>query len=392
MSELDAAVSRDSSSFTYQNQLVNSVDTQDIPRFLSVNNNQTLLNEAYVFDMTTRGIPVIYYGDEQYLHNDTNGGADPYNRPMMSSFLTTTNLYKIIQKLSALRKSNPAIRYGTSTQRWINNDVYIYERQFNGDEVLVAINKSTTTGYSITGLNTALPAGTYTDQLAGIMGGSSITVTNGTFGNNPVTAFTLGAGQAAVWSNVEAAPATPQLGNIDPVMGRSGDVVAVTGRGFGTVTGSVTVGGVSATIDYWSDGEVDFTVPATAPAGTQQVVVNKSGGGTSNGIAYNVLSGAQVPVTFTVNNATTVFGDNVYLSGSVPELCSWCTTTSGTTGRFVDPNYPTWFDVASLPASTAVQYKYIIIHSDGTVTWEGGLNHQFTTPADGSTGSVTDTW
>ena len=392
MSELDATVSRDASDFTYQNQLVNSVDTQDIPRFLSVNNNQTLLNEAYVFDMTTVGIPCIYYGDEQYLHNDTNGGNDPYNRPMMSSFSTTTNLYKIIQSLSALRKTNPALRYGSSRERWINNDVYIYERQFYGDEVLVAVNKSTSTGYSITGLNTALPAGTYTDQLAGLMGGGSITVTNGTFGNNPVNSFTLGAGQAAVWSFVESAPSTPQVGNVDPVMGRSGDVVAVTGRGFGTTTGTVTVGGVSATVGYWSDGEVDFTVPSTAPTGTQQVVVNKSGGGSSNGIAYNVLSGPQVPVTFTVNNANTNFGDNVYVTGNDAELCNWCTTTSGATGRFVDPNYPTWFDVASLPASSTVQYKYIIIHSDGSVTWDGGNNHQISTPSDGNTGSVTDNW
>jgi len=392
MSELDSAVSRDSSSFTYQNQLVNSIDTQDIPRFLSVNNNQTLLNEAYVFDLTTRGIPCIYYGDEQYLHNDTNGGADPYNRPMMSSFGTTTTLYQIIQKLSSLRRSNPAVRYGSSSQRWINNDVYIYERQFYNDVVLVAVNKSTTTNYNITGLNTAMPAGTYSDQLSGLMGGSSITVTNGTGGNNPVNSFTLAHGQAAVWSYAAPTPSTPELGNVDPVMGRSGDIVAVTGKGFGASTGTVTVGGTSATVGYWSDSEVDFTVPSSAPTGTQQVVVTKSGGGASNGISYNVLSGPQVPVTFTVNNANTNFGDNVYLTGNDAELCNWCTTTSGAVGRFVDPNYPTWFDVASLPASTAIQYKYIIIHSDGTVTWEGGNNHQYTTPSSGNTGSVTDNW
>ncbi|MBX6385776.1 MAG: IPT/TIG domain-containing protein [Microbispora sp.] len=393
MSELDSAVSRDSSSFTYQNQLVNSVDTQDIPRFLSVNNNQTLLNEAYVFDLTARGIPCIYYGDEQYLHNDTNGGADPYNRPMMSSFSQTTTLYQIIQKLSALRRTNPALRYGSSTQRWINNDVYVYERQFYGDVVLVAINKSTTTGYNLSGLYTAMPAGTYSDQLNGLMGGSSITVTSGTGGNNPVDAFTLGPGRAAVWSYVEGAPAAPQVGNVDPVMGRTGDVVAVTGRGFGSTTGTVTVGGAAATVNYWSDTEVDFTVPSGAPAGTQQVVVTKAGGGSSNSISYNVLSGSQVPLTFTVDNAPpTNFGDNVYLTGNDAELSNWSTSAPSAIGRFLAPNYPTWFDVASVPASSTVQYKYIIIRSDGSVIWEGGSNHQITTPASGSTGSVTDGW
>ena len=60
----------------------------------------------------------------------------------MSSFSTTTNAYKLIRKLAALRQANDAIAYGTWKQRWMNNDVYIYERQFFNDVVLVAINKS----------------------------------------------------------------------------------------------------------------------------------------------------------------------------------------------------------------------------------------------------------
>jgi len=106
------------------------------------------------------GIPCIYYGTEQYLHNDTSGGTDPYNRPMMPGFSTTTTAYTLTNRLSALRRSNPAIPYGSMTQRWINNDVYIYERTFFGSVVLVAINKNETSGYSISGLNTSLPVGT----------------------------------------------------------------------------------------------------------------------------------------------------------------------------------------------------------------------------------------
>ena len=55
-------------------------------RFLSVNNNNNRLHEAMAFILTARGIPCIYYGTEQYLHNDTSGGTDPYNRPMMADF------------------------------------------------------------------------------------------------------------------------------------------------------------------------------------------------------------------------------------------------------------------------------------------------------------------
>ena len=51
-------------------------------------------------------------------------------------------------------------------QRWINNDVYIYERKFFGN---VAWSRSIrmTTNYSISGLNTSLPAGSYSDYLTG---------------------------------------------------------------------------------------------------------------------------------------------------------------------------------------------------------------------------------
>jgi glycosidase len=391
MTELDNAISRDETDFAYQNQLVNFVDNQDIPRLLSVDNNTTLLDEATVFTMTAPGIPSIYYGDEQYLHNDTNGGADPYNRPMMSSWSESTRDYQIIQKLSQLRATNPALRYGVPQQRWLNSDVYIFERKFFNYVVLTAINKSTTTGYNITGLYTALPTGTYSDVLGGLLGGGSITVSSGSGGNNPVTAFTLGPNQAAVWSYVAPTPGSPEVGNIDPVMGRTGNVVAVTGQGFGSSQGSVSVGGANATIISWSNTEVDFQVPSGAPAGTDQVAVT-TGGGTSNSIQYNVLSGPQVAVTFRVDNAyPTNPGDEIYLTGNVPELGNWSTNASVAVGRLLDPNNPTWFGMASVPANTNLQFKFIDIQSNGNVIWENGSNHTYTSPSSGD-GSVEVSW
>src|SRR5256714_1508235 len=182
---------------------------------LPANNNQNRLHEALAFILTSRGIPCIYYGTEQYLHNDTSGGTDPYNRPMMPGFDTTTTAYKLTAKLSTLRRTNPAVPYGSTQQRWINSDVYIYERKFFGSVVLVAINKNDTTAYQITGLNTSLPVGTYSDYLTGLLGGSSITVSNGTGGNNPVAAFSLPAHTVAVWQYTEG-PALPEVGSVRP--------------------------------------------------------------------------------------------------------------------------------------------------------------------------------
>ena len=104
--------------------------------------------------------------------------------------------------------------------------------------MLVAINKNDTTGYSITGLNTALPAGTYSDYLGGLLSGGSLTVTSGSGGNNPATGFTLGPSTVAVWQK-QVNATTPEVGSVGPYVGQPGMTVTVAGDGFGTTTGSV---------------------------------------------------------------------------------------------------------------------------------------------------------
>ncbi len=389
-SEIDGTLTTENGNFTWANDLVTFVDNHDMARLLSVNNNTSRLNEALAFVLTSRGIPCIYYGDEQYLHNDTSGGGDPYNRPMMASFSTTTTAYSLIHSLATLRQQNPALAYGTTQQRWINSDVYIFERKFFNDVVLTAINKNDTTGYSITGLNTALPPATYSDYLSGLLGGSSITVSSGSGGNNPVTAFTLPAHTVAVWHSTASATA-PQVGSIGPTVGQPGLKVTIAGKGFGTSTGSVLFGTTAATITSWSDTSVTFTVPSVAN-GVYQAQLKNSGGTAANTIQFTVLTAKLIPVTFTVNNATpTSVGDYIFLTGSTIELGNWSTTWDGAFGPMLCPNYPNWFINASVPAGTAIQFKFIKIAANGAVTWEAGSNHTYTVPSSG-TGSVTVNW
>jgi glycosidase len=381
-SEIDGTLSQENSAFTWQNDLVTFVDNQDIPRFLSVNNNTNRLNEAEAFILTERGIPIIYYGDEQYLHNDTNGGGDPYNRPYMASYSTTTVPYQMIGKLAALRQQNDAIAYGTTTQRWINNDVYIYERQFYDDVVLVAINKNDTTSYPITGLNTALPAGSYSDYLTGLMGGGPLTVANGSNGNNPANNMTLSPHSVSVWQSIGTASG-PEVGSIGPTVGQPGMSVTVAGQGFGNTRGSVLIGTVSATIQTWSNSSITFTIPGIGN-GVYQAAVKTSSGVVSNNIQFTVLAAKMIPVTFTVNNATpTNTGDYIFLTGNTVELGNWGTTFNTAVGPMLDPNYPNWFLNVSVPAGQSIQFKFIKIAADGSVTWENGTNHTFTVPTSG---------
>ena len=87
-------------------------------------------------------------------------------------------------------------------------------------------------------------------------------------------------------------------------------------------------------------------------------------------------------VAFAVN-ATTSVGQNVYVVGDLPQLGAWnpdaAILLSGATA-------PVWRANVSLPASTAVQFKYIKKPADGggAVQWETGANLTFTTPASGT--------
>uniref|UniRef100_A0A8H7XMJ0 Glucoamylase n=1 Tax=Psilocybe cubensis TaxID=181762 RepID=A0A8H7XMJ0_PSICU len=93
-----------------------------------------------------------------------------------------------------------------------------------------------------------------------------------------------------------------------------------------------------------------------------------------------------VQVTFNVQ-ATTVFGENIYLTGSLDALKDWSPDNAMILSA---ANYPTWSITVSLPASTSFQYKYIR-KFNGAVTWESDPNNSNTTPASGSF-TINDTW
>ncbi len=387
-SEIDTVIGQEAANFQQANDLVTFLDNHDRQRFLSIDNNNTHLHEALACLLTTRGVPVIYYGTEQYLHNDTNNGNDPYNRPAMTSFDTTTTAYKLISKLTALRKNNVAIPYGTSGQRWMSNDVYIYERAFAGSVVLIAINKNDSAATAISGLFTALPAGTYNDYLGNLLGGSSITVTSGG-GNNPVTNFSLPAHTVAVWTFAPGTATTPSLASIGPDVAQPGVHVTLGGRFAGTNT--VKFGATAASVVSSNANQIVVTVPSI-PNGNYNVTVVDSASHVSANVPFTVLGAKLIPVTFTVANATpTSPGDYIFLTGNTIELGSWSTTWDGAVGPMLTPNYPTWFLNASVPAGQNIQFKFIKIAANGTVTWENGANHSYTVPASG-TGSVNLSW
>ncbi|HEV7523125.1 MAG TPA: carbohydrate-binding module family 20 domain-containing protein, partial [Candidatus Angelobacter sp.] len=200
----------------------------------------------------------------------------------------------------------------------------------------------------------------------------------------------LPAHTVAVWQATVTANA-PQVGSIGPTVGQSGVRVTIAGKGFGASTGTVLFGTTAASIVTWSDTQVVFTAPAVS-GGIYNVQLKNSGGTAANTIQFKVLTAKLIPVTFTVNNASpTNVGDYIFLSGSTIELGNWGTTFDTAIGPMLDPNYPNWFLNASVPAGQSIQFKFIKIAANGTVTWENGANHTYTVPASG-TGSVNVNW
>ncbi len=140
MREIEEVVQHDAA-YRSATELVTFVDNHDLPRFLSLRNDSQRLRMAVNLILCARGIPCIYYGTEQGLHDDTNQGRDPYNRPMMQSWDETAIIYRDIAKLAKLRKENLAVQKGSMLTRALSDDVYVFERVYMGHSCLVALNK-----------------------------------------------------------------------------------------------------------------------------------------------------------------------------------------------------------------------------------------------------------
>ena len=155
----------------------------------------------------------------------------------------------------------------------------------------------------------------------------------------------------------------------------SGDFVAGTGGAAPTCSGNV------VTVD--AAGNVTLTAGSFGAAAIHVGAMGAFAGG-----------GGSTTVAVTFNEAAdTVFGQNIFVTGSIPQLSNWNTDTAvplawlngqGTRGN--------WQTSVALPASTRVEYKYIKKDGSNTVTWESGANRVVMTGAGGTSQTVSDAW
>ncbi|MEV3952078.1 carbohydrate-binding module family 20 domain-containing protein [Streptomyces halstedii] len=108
------------------------------------------------------------------------------------------------------------------------------------------------------------------------------------------------------------------------------------------------------------------------------------GGTTPDPEPGNGSSGASFGV-----NATTVMGQNIYVTGNQAALGNW---NPGSALKLDPATYPLWKLDVALPAGTAFEYKYVRKDAAGNVTWENGANRTATVPASGKVTLTADVW
>ncbi|WP_279292300.1 carbohydrate-binding module family 20 domain-containing protein [Enterococcus cecorum] len=293
----------------------------------------------------------------------------------MTDFNQNSDAYKVIGSLSKLRKNNLALAYGTTEQKWINNDVIIYERKFGSNVVLTAVNKGSQ-NYHISGLYTSLPSGSYDSVLSFLTRNTKINVD----GQGKVADFWLKANEVNVWE-FQSHDNELEIGDVDPSIGITGNVLTISGTGFGNQVGQVLFDDKSAEIIEWNDEVIKLKVAQTTP-GLHDVIVKTNAGKTVVYPNFEVLTDSQIPYRIFGENIKTTWNENVYVVGNVEELGNW--DVNKAVGPMFNATqsiaqYPNWFIDLNLPKNRAIEYKLIKKDSSGKVIWESGSNHKIHT-------------
>ncbi|KAJ5827845.1 Six-hairpin glycosidase [Penicillium robsamsonii] len=127
-------------------------------------------------------------------------------------------------------------------------------------------------------------------------------------------------------------------------------------------------------------------------------VTTTGSGGTATTTTTTTTTACTAPtsvaVTFNVI-ATTAYGQNIKLVGSISQLGSWSPSSAIalSASSYTSSNH-LWFVTVPLTPGTSFTYKYIQVASDGTVTWESDPNLSYTVPAQCGTNAATisDNW
>ncbi|CAK5279384.1 unnamed protein product [Mycena citricolor] len=104
-------------------RLGNFLENQDNPRWGNLSVDPQSLYNAMTYTFLSDGIPIVYYGQEQGFH----GNSDPYNRePLWPSNYTNTTALQLITSLNQMRN------YLVNTSDWATQKMNVLASDSNG--------------------------------------------------------------------------------------------------------------------------------------------------------------------------------------------------------------------------------------------------------------------
>lgn len=169
-----------------------------------------------------------------------------------------------------------------------------------------------------------------------------------------------------------------------------------------SVPGSCSTGSATGTYSTATATSWPSTLTSGAGGSTTTTTSTSTTGGTSTtststtttATTTSCTTPTSVAVTFD-EIATTTYGENVFIVGSISQLGNWDTADAiALSASQYTSSDNLWFVTIDLPAGTTFQYKYIRKETDGSIVWESDPNRSYTVPAQCGETSATenDTW
>lgn len=143
MYEISYSINRQSGNENWclyrEKHLYNFVDNHDVNRIASTLTNSKHLPLIYGLLMSMPGIPSIYYGSEWGVEGIKQNGSDAGIRQSYDGPVSNELTEKISNMINA-HKNSKALCYGSYKMLHLTNRQYIFERAFEDERVIVAIN------------------------------------------------------------------------------------------------------------------------------------------------------------------------------------------------------------------------------------------------------------
>ncbi|KAJ7693086.1 glycoside hydrolase [Mycena rosella] len=188
-------------------------------------------------------------------------------------------------------------------------------------------------------------------------------------------------GSAAITNWVS--PQAQQIANADSAWSATFTTSLPNGAYCDVISGKSASGACTGAGFTVAGGSFTATVPARSA-----IAIHTGALGTGSGTGTGTGTGSSTVAVSFAETATTTFGENIFLVGSISQLGTWDPTASL---ALSSASYPVWTLTVNLPPNTAFQYKFIRKETDGSVVWESDPNRSATTNASGEQ-TITTSW